>query len=194
MRFLGCARNDEGMQVIFSKINPDEYKLTIEREDGSSEEAVLNYREYLKHDLVHFVLEKNAAVFYGFYGQVSGGKSPQELSPKEMKAAGETATDEMMVIEIIVGSVQGRLKGDEFDTSQLIEYIKLQGYQVPEFLDSGFVSRLRAEVAQLVSRYDKMKVGEKIELEFPEPGEVKNFCGDPSSMAGMFGKINQLGK
>ncbi len=183
------------MQVAFKKINPQEYKLLVIREDASTDEMVLNYREFLRHDLVHFVVEKNAGLFESFYGQLALGKSLEAFSPKAMKENGEKFEGELAVTEMIVGPLQGALKSDQpFSVEYLKEAISLQGFEVPGFLDDSFVASVLREVQVLVKRYDDLAVGEALELEFFSKEPKKSFCREPGKMGKMFGKINELGK
>jgi hypothetical protein len=182
------------MHVTFHKINPKEYKLHIKREDGSEDEVVLNYREFLKHDLIHFVLEKNGGLRESFFGQIAKGKALADFSPKAMKESNEGFEGELVVTEIMVGSFQGALKSGDLGAESLAEYIRLQGHKVPKFLDDSFILSVLREVKGLIKRYDEMKVGESLEMEFFENEPAKSYCGDPKSMANIFGKLNQLGK
>lgn len=182
------------MLVTFHKINPKEYKLQIKRQDESEDEAILDYREFLKHDLVHFVVEKNAGADYGFYGSLAKGKKLIELSPKYQKEQGITADKDLMLIEMVVGPIQGALKQGEMNVDQLLAYLDLQEGDIPNFLTQSFINNTIREVQSLVKWYDGLKVGEKLVLEFFEHEPQKSYCSDPKSMANVFGNLNKLGK
>lgn len=182
------------MQVRFVKINPQEYKLHILRDDQTEDEVILNYREFLRHDLVHFVLEKNAGLSNSFYGQLAKGKKLEEFSTESMKKRGEKFEGELATTEMIVGPLQGVLSSNqELNLDYLKESIQAQGFTVPDFLDASFLAAVLREVKGLVKRYDALSVGDVLELEFFSDLSKKSFCGNPGGMGKLFGKINELG-
>lgn len=152
------------MLVSFIKINPKEYKLHVKRDNGTEDEAVLDYRSFLKHDLVHLVIESEARLSNSFFGQVASGKALASFLPENMKEQSGKYS-ELGEIEKIVGLIQGALKQTNLDTTELVEYYTSQ-IEAPVFFTVEFVDAVLQEVRQYLKRYEALHVGGSLDLEF----------------------------
>jgi hypothetical protein len=65
------------MDVTFTKIAGRRYLVTISRERGPelATRQGPGYHEYLPHDAVHFIVESEAALAAGVFGQIAAGRS-----------------------------------------------------------------------------------------------------------------------
>ena len=65
------------MEVTFTKIAGRRYLVTISRERGPelATRQGPGYHEYLPHDAVHFIVESEAALSDGVFGQIAAGRS-----------------------------------------------------------------------------------------------------------------------
>jgi hypothetical protein len=161
------------MQVIFTKTNHVSHTLTLIRDDGSREVASgLETRSYLRHDLMHYVVEKEAGLAGSFYGAIEKGKGFDETRPgeridamnREMAIVGEGGLTEM-----VVATLQGAHRED-FDAgaimSGLPEYLKVQGFDMPPYLTRSFIEKVAKEFRFLLRRYESMPTGQAMALEF----------------------------
>lgn len=180
------------MQIALTKINPNEYKLSLTRVDKTTDQAILDYRSFLKHDLVHFVFENNAGEMNGFYGLLAKGKSLKDLSPQNMKE-NETELSQLMVVESIVGPLQGSLTSGAIDFEQLLSYLKLNKLAIPSYLNKSLLDSVLREVQVLFNRFERMNIGDSIELEFFE-NQSGNACLPPKSVGSISSNIKKLGK
>lgn len=61
------------MKIRFTKISDEEHSVQVIRSDNSCDEARLNSRSFLRHDLAHLVAEECVGLEDGFWGQVAKG-------------------------------------------------------------------------------------------------------------------------
>lgn len=168
------------MQVRFIKQFGDRYRFECVRGDGSVTSADLETRSYLKHDLMHYVIEKNAKLENSFFATVKKGKNLEELSPKAMKAAANAqatpggslwplAPSEINATEIIAAALQGiGDKSADFPeiVSRISEYLELQNLPTPAYLTPDFCKSAVAEHRSLMERWRNLRAGSVLELAF----------------------------
>ena len=65
------------MKIEFTKLTDQTHLLAITRVDGSHESVTCESKSYLRHDLIHFALESEAGLSFGFWGLIASGKSLQ---------------------------------------------------------------------------------------------------------------------
>lgn len=161
------------MQVIFRKVSHERNDLVIVREDGSREEALgLESRSMFRHDLMHYVVEKQAGLRESFYGSLASGKSFDAMRPPARLDSMESHTNpagEGGTTELIVALLQGAHKED-FDGTELLarmpEYFSVQGATVPSYVTVPFVEAAVKEFRFLVRTYEGLRTGESLTLEF----------------------------
>lgn len=162
------------MQVIFTKTSHVSHALTLVRDDGSREVATgLETRSFLRHDLMHYVVEKSAKLRGSFYGSMGAGKGFDEMRPGERADEHEhaqwAAAGEGGLTEMIVAGIQGAHRED-FDADEAIEklpeYLKVQGFDMPPYLTRDFVDSAAKEFRFLLRRYESMPTGQAMMLEF----------------------------
>jgi hypothetical protein len=157
------------MRVCFIKTSHKEYTLECVRDNGSVARGTLEAKSYLKHDVVHFVYEREAKLRDSFYGMVNAGQELASLTPQAMKVASINPSEEALTTEIIVGALQGALTKEtllpHMDT-ELAEYITLQGRNTPPHLTMDVLKRVFTETKQLLNQYARMKTGERLCVTF----------------------------
>jgi len=158
------------MQVRFIKESPEFYRLECVRADGSKTAASLEFRSHLKHDLMHFVVERAANLQDSFFGLVKGGKELTNLSPKALRESGAVLPAEGQTTEIIVGALHGPFKPEtDFREvcSKIREYLTLMSLAVPSYLTPEFCERAAAEHRSLLGRWGQLRGEEYLEFSFP---------------------------
>lgn len=162
------------MQVIFTKTSHVSHTLTLVRDDGSREVATgLETRSYLRHDLMHYVIEKEAGLKGSFYGAIEAGKGFEAMRPGErlddLGRAKMTAAGEGGLTEMIVATIQGAHRED-FDADEVLaklpEYLRVQGFDAPHYLTREFIDTVAKEFRYLLRRYESLPTGQALVLEF----------------------------
>lgn len=147
--------------------------LTLIRNDGSREVATgLETRSYLRHDLMHYVVEREAGLTDSFYGSVEHGKGFDEMRPGERGDAMDrltTVVGEGGLTEMVVAVLQGAHRED-FDADEVLmklpEYLRVQGLDMPPYLTRDFIEAVAKEFRFLLRRYESMQTGQAMTLEF----------------------------
>lgn len=161
------------MKLHYVKIHPDRYRLECLRKDGSATSAELEMRGFLKHDLMHFVVESRAQLSDSFYGPIARGMNLEELSSKAMKEKGPPSPSqgEGQSTEIIVSTLQG-ITGEDEDMEERVkkvsEYLTLLGVATPGYFTKVFCAEAVAEHHVLMKRWNDLQIGSAIELDWKE--------------------------
>ena len=117
------------------------------------------------HDLLHYAAEAEAGLENGFWGNLTKGKTLEEMNDRTGKALLAEAP-EIMVIERVVGVLSGLVKGRT--PEELVEgfqsYAASIGSDVPTWLTVQFLSAVAERMRQLVGRWKATPYGETMEL------------------------------
>ena len=152
------------MLVRFRKRTPDRHVFEIVRDDGSVSAIELDTRTFLRHDLMHYVLERRAGLASSLYGTLGSGAEPAKL---RMQPGAVSAPDELHATEILVGMLQGAVAKDA-DAAAFVplarEYLELQGRPMPAFLTPDFVRGVLADYRRLYAQWQSLRVGGVLEL------------------------------
>lgn len=89
------------MKVIFRPISTTTHVVTVERADGSVETVELATKDFLRHDLAHFVVESVLNITDGVWGRVAAGAS---LNGQGLDNSG------VMLAERIAGPMQTMMR------------------------------------------------------------------------------------
>jgi hypothetical protein len=101
------------MEVRFTKRSDREHQVSVRRDDGSTDEVVLDSREFLRHDLAHWAVESVLGLRGGVWGSVAAGGSLEgdaldgEDMPTAESLAGPVQT--LMRTEAGVGAYEALL-------------------------------------------------------------------------------------
>ncbi len=159
------------VKLRYIKIHPDRYRLECLRADGAATSAELEMRGFLKHDLMHFVVEDSAKLSHSFYGSIARGVNLEELSPKAMKESDLYPEPEGQTTEIIVASLQGVENGTENmpeRVKKISEYLTLMGLVIPKYFTPEFgVEAVKAH-RTLMERWRSLQIGSMLELTWSE--------------------------
>lgn len=155
------------MRILMTRINPDRHLLTIVRADGSREEANLETRSLLVHDLVHYAVEIEVPFHKGFYGLLASGQTLAALSDKTKPWPTGT---EIAAAEGLVGPLQSMLKGDDFDPVAAHAQFELFRPDPPSV---ELLGRIGSRFRSVFGRYSSTRFGQTLELDWPE-GQTSN--------------------
>src|SRR4051812_48482720 len=107
------------MHIRFTKVSLVFHKLEIIRSDGSRQEAALETKTFMPHDLIHFVYEKEAGLSHSFWGSIASGMSFADFDSSEKVAALMKHNDELRQTEMATGILAGYLGSSLGEASAL---------------------------------------------------------------------------
>ena len=144
------------MQIIFTKNSDQEHTVQIQRKDGSNEQAVLNTRSFLNHDLAHLAVELEVPLALGYWGSVAAGSA---LDGMAIKGA------DIVVAESLAGPVQGLIR-DDADSKTFLDLLsRIQ----PELVTEDLANRIFERCRQLKGHWRATPFGDLMILEWPYP-------------------------
>lgn len=150
------------MRILMTRTSPDRHRFAIVRADGSREEANLETRSLLVHDLVHYAVETEVPFRLGFYGLLAAGQTLAALS--DTTQPWPTGT-EVAAAESLVGPLQSMLKGGAFDPVEARAKFELF-HSTPPSVE--LLGRIGSRFRDVFGRYSSTRFGETLELEWPE--------------------------
>lgn len=158
------------MQVIFQKTSHATHGLLCVRDDGTKAEVTaLESKSYLRHDLMHYCVEKHAGLMQSFFGLLATGKNFEEL--RAMDEMPKEGAGEAYMTERIVAMLQGSHHEEAFHADQtftrIADSFSLQDEVPPPYFTESFVSSAVSEFRFLLKRWDSLPTGEQMELIFP---------------------------
>ncbi len=155
--------------ITLTNISPTHHRFVCVREDGSREEAALETKTFLYHDLLHFAIESEAFLRDSFYGKLLKGESYRSLSEKGMEAAVLTEGKEIMMTERVVGVMTGVLQSDaspEAAISGLQNLLSASGERFPLWFTEDLIMRVQERMRKLMGEWKGTPFGETMTLEF----------------------------
>jgi hypothetical protein len=137
--------------------------------DGTTHKVKMPKIGSLPHDLVHFVVEKELNMKNGFYahvekGLVEGYYLKSEKSENPQQSAIDTQHAESVVECFQAEFVSGNQSPSDF---QYFVDVTCKARNIPHFLiDADAIERIRKGLLDLNERWNAVKIGETLELEF----------------------------
>ena len=159
------------MRIAFTKTSMTHHALEIVRADGSREEALLETKCFMPHDLIHYALESEAGLRRSFWGLVGAGHSFVELNAKDMMSGAGVPRDELATTEMLVGALTGFLLGKAAPREFLAVVENMFGAHslpMPAFMDEAFLATFSETMRRLAGRWRAAKKGEPMTLDWPE--------------------------
>lgn len=149
------------MEITVVKVESGPHRAVVARPGAAAVQfAVYDYGPILPHDLVHYVVEDELGLEFGFWGllaagaklqsvQAYGARDRRRLPPQDDPLVAAHIT-ELLAAEGLVAAFSG-LAGTE---------------PLPE-LEPGQIDRIRARLAQLNERWQATGPGEVVRLRWP---------------------------
>jgi hypothetical protein len=138
------------------------------RDDGTREARELETRGVLLHDLVHYAVEVEAGLKASFYGRLANGETYEELTARP------PVDSEPMQTELVVVSIQGIAKNDEWSTvapegfaESLAAGIRSAGHEPPAWLNGDLIIRVRERLRRVQGQWRATPFHQTLSLEFP---------------------------
>ena len=157
------------MKIFYTK-NLGKYDdFVCVREDGTTHQVQMPKIGSLPHDLVHFVVEKELAMESGFYahvekGLIDGYYLKTETAENPEQSAIDAKHAESIVECFQAEFVSGAQSPEDF---QYFLNVTCEERKIPHFQITGEqIERIRKGLLSMNERWDAVKIGETLELEF----------------------------
>ena len=149
------------MKIQIKKLSDRQHQLTFLREDHTLETINCDTRNFLNHDLLHYIVETEAQTKEGFFGAIAAGKSYSTLG-----MGGATEGSPLMQIEGVVG-VLHRISEVE-NLNQFLNNLHVQReglvWEIPSWLTVEFLKTVKERMRQLQGQWKSTPYGEYMEL------------------------------
>lgn len=143
------------MRIVFSRISDERHSVSVARTDGTCERIEADSREFLRHDLAHFVIESELPIRRGYWGCVAAGAS--------LAGEGVTGVDAQLA-ESLAGPIQTLFRIEAGPEA----YSKLFKELLPATGSHDLAARVYERVRQLRGHWKATPCGEEMELVWPE--------------------------
>jgi len=170
----GHLFKDKGPMLIRIKKGKDgSGALSCQRADGSVVYQRQNARQagfFVRHDLTHFAVETVLEHRKGFFGLIAAGWTFEDFGEKFDKKNWPADAEPS---ELIVGlfdaenSSETQWSAEEFNLHAREFMAQLGTGQIGDVIDQEQVERVRSRIGELMKRWERVKPGGTLELEFP---------------------------
>jgi hypothetical protein len=152
------------VRIELTKLTDDEHRLRITRADGTTEDAVLETRSLLIHDLVHYAVETEAKIEDGFWGLLASGVSMAKLSDRTAtNMTTNPISPGIVLAESLVGPMQSLVQ-DRLEPKIFLEH----GQRfAPTIVNEDFIDRVRARFRSLQGHWRATPFHQTMELTWP---------------------------
>ena len=119
------------------------------------------------HDLLHLAVESEAKVTVGFWGNLAKGRTLADMNDRTGKAMAAEAP-EMAVIERLVGSLSGAVKGRTAAemVAALQQHATALGSANPDWLTEELVLAVQERMRKLMGHWKATPFGDSMEIEW----------------------------
>ena len=153
------------LSITFKK-GPQKHTISCLRQDGTV--TWMNQDDFfIQHDLIHYAVELELQWTEGFYGMLASGTDITDFEkPKDERTV--ELTLQAVQTEHIVNLMQQHIlipdQGPFVET--LRNTLKLSDVPFPETLTEAHAARIKEKVKGLFLKWDKLPVGEELNLDF----------------------------
>ena len=155
------------MKISLRKLTDSTHELTVTRRDGSVDFVLCETRSTLVHDFTHLAVESEARLERGFWGLLAAGKTFEDLNDRTGESIADMS-DDILVIEAVVGCVQGIGKGQP--GAAILANLRMQGeglgWTIPEWLTGEMLQGVQERLRRLVGHWRATGFGESMEVEW----------------------------
>ncbi|HEY3796942.1 MAG TPA: hypothetical protein VGL58_01190 [Caulobacteraceae bacterium] len=152
------------LTLRFTRLSPTHHRFEYRRADGTGEAVDTETEGQLRHDLMHYVVEREARLRGSFYGILDKIGGYEELSV----AGGAALGGEVALTERVVAALTDALADETFDDTALVaqvaEFLEIYDEPPPRWFNRALVLAAIAAVRDLEARWEATGVGEELEL------------------------------
>jgi hypothetical protein len=159
------------VEITIVKAESGPHRAVVARPGGEAVQfGLYDYGPMLPHDLLHYVVEDEVGLEYGFWGLVSAGAKLQSVQaygardprrlPHQDDPLVAAHVDDLLAAEGFVAAFSG-----------------LPGSKSEPDLEPGQIERIRSRIAELNERWQATPAGETLRLRWPgdarRPGDER---------------------
>ena len=162
------------MKLIAQKLGKADKldRLTYQRADGSTTEAMMPRQGTLPHDLIHFVVETGLGSRNGFTGLVARGASATFAMETTHDPVGQGVETEAIQVESVVEALQAQLWSGQFVNADFLEGVRtaclMRERPTFVFRDADAGQHLFDAVLALNTDWQAVPFHGSLTLQFPE--------------------------
>lgn len=160
------------MLIRLTKLSDLQHRMTVIRDDGTSETVELVSRSFLLHDFIHFAVETTAGLTGGFWGLLASGRTMAELALAMRPAEGiglDLLGTEAATIEAVVGCFTG-LAQERATPAQSVDAVRRMmephGRPPPAWVTEDFARAAEEKLRRLKGEWKAVPYGGTMELRF----------------------------
>jgi hypothetical protein len=154
------------LTLRFTRVSPTHHAFEYRRADGTGEVLEMETHSLLRHDLLHYAVESEAALkgsFFGILAKIGGYE--------ELAVAGGTALGgEIAITERVVGLLTVALDAPDFDADAVVarisEFLDLYDERTPRWLTPAYVLAVKERMRRLDGQWKATPFGATMELAF----------------------------
>ena len=143
------------MKIVFKKISDEEHVVKVFRQTNSTEEAILNSRNFLRHDFAHLAIEMEIPLSAAYWGSVAAGAA---LDGKAL------AGKEIVIAESLAGPVQILIR----DNAGIEAYQDILDRMQPQLASRDLAERIHERARQLLGHWRATAYGSEMTVDWPE--------------------------
>jgi hypothetical protein len=153
------------MRIELTKLTEQRHRFVVVRANGVRDEADLETRSFLLHDLVHYAVEAEADIDRGFWGSLAHGTPLAVLSDRD---APYDANTELGLAESLVGPMQSCWNG----RLARADYVAVVGQMAPHIVDDAFVTRVFERLRRVTGHWKATPFHRPMTLTWPPANDV----------------------
>ena len=159
------------LEIQIKKNGDGTAALSCQRADGSTtwQRHKLGHAEFfVRHDLTHLAVESELSQLVGFYRLIAMGWEIGDFAPPWPKGA---LPPSAAFIEVVVGLLDNERASGTLWTAEdfnlhVENHRKSRGLDATETLSDSRLARIRRGRSELFAAWDRLHVGERLELRF----------------------------
>jgi len=161
----------EDMKVRFTKIDPTRHRFEIVRSNRASEQALLETKSLMPHDLIHFAYESAAGRRESFFGKLASGTTLEEFNDRAIMSDPKNLGAEMITTERITGPLSAYLL-EQIDERTFFLGLKnafdATGDAVPADVTPDLLLAIKARYRSLIGEWNSLPHHKTMEIEWIE--------------------------
>jgi hypothetical protein len=153
------------LRILFVKLSDQRHRLVLHRAGSGVEQAELETRSYLLHDLVHWAVEAESGIGDGFWGLLANGTTLDALADRTMA---DPPSSGLALAERLVGPFQSLFAG------RLARELYLeQARGTAPFVDGAWIERVLTRLRKLTGAWRAVPFSQALELDWPPSAEPR---------------------
>lgn len=151
---------------LLTKKNHDEHFFRFIRDDATETSTVLETRSMLRHDFAHYAVESIAGLKQSFFGMLNAGIDIDRFMDKKLPPP---ISHEALTTEMVSALLQSATSKDTTVSvleERVVKGLETMGLQTPHYVTFENIKKMQLEFRLLFERWQVMKTGETMTLDW----------------------------